>query len=56
MKLALWNDDTEMTKSLDLKGFYYKISVKHATTNIYNQQISINTTKSGTIVVKQQKN
>jgi hypothetical protein len=52
MKLALWNEDTELTKNLDLKGCYYKISIQDATINIYVQQTSINTTKAGTIEVK----
>jgi hypothetical protein len=55
MKLALWNDDTELTKNLDLKGCYYKISIQHATTNIYIHQTSINTTKGGIIEVKHTK-
>ncbi|EFX62046.1 hypothetical protein DAPPUDRAFT_271149 [Daphnia pulex] len=51
MKLALWNYDTELTKNLDLKGCYYKISIQHATTNIYIHQTSINTTKGGIIEI-----
>lgn len=51
MKLALWNDDTVLTQNLDLKGCYYKISIQHATTNIYIKQTTINTTKDGIISV-----
>lgn len=46
MKLTLWNDDTELLNGLDLKRYYYKISVQDAVSNVYLQREYVQTSKA----------
>ncbi|XP_046647687.1 replication protein A 70 kDa DNA-binding subunit E-like [Daphnia pulicaria] len=46
VKVTLWNDDIELVSLLDLRKFYYKLSIQDATCNEYLQREYIQTSKA----------
>ncbi|EFX65027.1 hypothetical protein DAPPUDRAFT_333603 [Daphnia pulex] len=46
VKVTLWNDDIELVSPLDLRKYYYKLSIQDATCNEYLQREYIQTSKA----------
>jgi hypothetical protein len=51
MKVTLWNDDLELVAPLDLRKYYYKLSIQDATCNDYLQRDYIQTSKASVFKV-----
>jgi hypothetical protein len=51
VKVTLWNDDIELVSPLDLRKYYYKLSIQDATCNEYLQREYIQTSKASVFKV-----
>lgn len=49
--MTLWNDDIELVSPLDLRKYYYKLSIQDATCNEYLQREYIQTSKASVFKV-----